>query len=234
METKQNNERKTLAILSIVFGAIALAFSWVPIINNLAAIFAVAGAVMGIIALVLNRKSKKTKSIVGLVLSIVSFAIVMSTQNTYSNAIDKATGTATSSKSTDKIEKRTFKVGETATYKGVEYKVNSVEYHSGDEYVKPDKDGNKYVVVNVTITNKDNDDKISYNPYDFKLDDNGNQTDMNSYDPNTEDTLHSGDLAKGASVTGNLIGEGNQSNKLKLIYDGNMFSKKEKVTFALN
>ncbi|MFC4760889.1 DUF4190 domain-containing protein [Fructobacillus durionis] len=234
MEESKHNEHKVLAILAIVFGAIGLAFSWVPIINNMAAIFAVVGAILGIIALVKNRKSKKTKSIVGLVLSVVAFFIVLSTQNTYSNEIDKATGTATSSKSTDKISTRTFKVGETATYKGVEYKINSVNYNSGNEYVKPDKDGNKYVVVNVTITNKDNDDKISYNPFDFKLDDNGNQTDMDSYDPDTEDTLKSGDLAKGASVTSNLIGEANSSDKLKVIYDGNMFSKKEKVTFALN
>ncbi|MDF7636963.1 DUF3862 domain-containing protein [Leuconostocaceae bacterium ESL0958] len=99
MEDNKVVERKTLAILSIVFGAIALAFSWVPIINNMAAIFAVAGAVMGIIALIRNRKSKKTKSIVGLVLSVVAFVVVLSTQSSYSKAFDDATGTSSSSKS---------------------------------------------------------------------------------------------------------------------------------------
>ena len=107
MEDNKTVERKTLAILSIVFGAIALAFSWVPIINNLAALFAVAGAVMGIIALVRNRKSKKTKSIVGLVLSIVSFAIVMGTQSSYSKAFDEATGTSKSSSSSKSSTKWT-------------------------------------------------------------------------------------------------------------------------------
>ncbi|GAP02017.1 hypothetical protein FFRU_250070 [Fructobacillus fructosus] len=101
MEENKNNERKTLAILAIVFGSIGLAFSWVPIINNLAAIFAFAGAVMGIIALLLNRKSKKTKSIIGLVLSVVAIVIVLVTQSSYSKAWDKAVDNATSTSKSD-------------------------------------------------------------------------------------------------------------------------------------
>ncbi len=94
-------------------------------------------------------------------------------------------------------------------------------------------------MVNVTITNVDR-NKVSYNPLDFKLDDNDNQTDLTEVvlDDNGHkvvgDDLKYGDLAKGASVTGTLVGQAVQTDKLKLIYTGSLFSKDEKITFDLD
>lgn len=130
-------------------------------------------------------------------------------------------------------EKTTFKVGETAEYKGVQFKVNKVDFTNGDPDVDTLDTGKQYVVVNITITNNGA-DKYTYNPFDYKLDDNGNQTDMSEITSNVQDELHSGTLAKGASVTGNLVGQAKTSDKLKLIYEGNIFSSKEHVTFELN
>lgn len=137
--------------------------------------------------------------------------------------------TASSSSNT----KSTFKVGETAEYKGVQFKVNKVDFTNGDPDVDNLDSGKQFVVMNVTITNN-GEDKYEYNPYDFKLDDNGNQTDADEITSSINDTLDSGTLAKGATVTGNLVGQANTSNKLKLIYEGNVFSQKEHVTFELN
>lgn len=75
---------------------------------------------------------------------------------------------------------------------------------------------------------------------DFELDDNGNQTNLSEYlmgedgDDPVSDPLHSGNLAKGGSVTGTMVGQAKIGDKYKLIYTGNIFSKDEKITFNLN
>lgn len=141
-------------------------------------------------------------------------------------------------KASAKISNETFKVGDTVKADGVTLKLNKVDFNDGSSLSTPDS-GKAYVIVNVTITNVDK-NKVSYNPLDFKLDDNGNQTDLTELvmDDNgnkiTNDDLKYGDLSKGASVTGSMIGQATKNNKLKLIYTGSLFSNKEKITFALN
>jgi len=141
-------------------------------------------------------------------------------------------------KASAKISNETFKVGDTVKADGVTLKLNKVDFNDGSSLSTPDS-GKAYVIVNVTITNVDK-NKVSYNPLDFKLDDNGNQTDLTELvmDDNgnkiTNDDLKYGDLSKGASVTGSMIGQATKNNKLKLIYTGSLFSNKEKITFDLN
>ena len=64
-------------IVSTVFGGIALLTSFIPIINNV-------GAVLGIIAVMGTRangkKSGRALAVVGLVISVVSVAIVLALQ----------------------------------------------------------------------------------------------------------------------------------------------------------
>lgn len=141
-------------------------------------------------------------------------------------------------KTSAKISNETFKVGDTVKADGVTLKLNKVDFNDGSSLSTPDS-GKEYVIVNVTITNVDK-NKVSYNPLDFKLDDNGNQTDLTELvmDDNgnkiTNDDLKYGDLSKGASVTGSMIGQATKNNKLKLIYTGSLFSNNEKITFDLN
>lgn len=223
MEKQQ--EKKVLGIIATVLGVIALLLSWMPIVNNFAAVLAFIGFILGIIALIVNRKNKKTLAIVGTVLSIISFIIVLATQSMYTNAIDDAFGTSdkqTTSKSKHVDEPKTFNLDETATQKdGMEIKVNSVDFNTGGEYNTP-KEGTQFVVVNLTLTNNGK-KSLDYNPYDFKLDDNGNQTDFSSYlgtDNNgndlVTDELNSGTLAPGASVSGTIVGEAIPGDDLKL------------------
>ncbi|CAH1850531.1 DUF5067 domain-containing protein [Convivina intestini] len=102
----KQDERKVLGILAIVFGGIALALSWIPIINNIAFLFGIVGLVLGVISLFINRKNKKILAIIGASLSIISILIVLGTQSTYSKAIDKATGISTTETAKDNTSKK--------------------------------------------------------------------------------------------------------------------------------
>ena len=82
-------ERKVLGILAIIFGALALLGSWMPIINNFSFILAILALIFGIIGFLVNRKRPKTLAIIGTVLSIVSIAIVLGTQAMYAKSLDK-------------------------------------------------------------------------------------------------------------------------------------------------
>lgn len=82
-------ERKVLGILAIIFGALALLVSWMPIINNFSFILAILALIFGLIGFAVNRKRPKTLAIIGTVLSVVSIAIVLATQAMYAKSLDK-------------------------------------------------------------------------------------------------------------------------------------------------
>ena len=97
------DEKKVLGILSIVFGAIALVGSWVPFLNNGSFIVGLFALVLGVIALIVNRKNKKVLALIGTLLALASLVIVLATQSIYSNALDEASRAyAETSKSIDK------------------------------------------------------------------------------------------------------------------------------------
>lgn len=104
MEKKK--ESIVLALIALIIGILALILSWVPIVNNFAAILAVIGFILAIIALIINRKNKKTLSIVSLVISIVAFVIVMATQAFYAKTLNDS---FKSSENSSKVEKTSGK-----------------------------------------------------------------------------------------------------------------------------
>ena len=81
-------ERKVLGILAIIFGAIALFGSWMPIINNLSFVIAILALILGLIGLAINRKRPKMLAIIGTVLAVVSMVIVIATQLMYARALN--------------------------------------------------------------------------------------------------------------------------------------------------
>lgn len=83
-------ERKVLGILAIIFGALALLGSWMPIINNFSFVLAILALIFGLIGFVINRKRPKTLAIIGTVLAIVSMVIVLVTQSMYARALNDA------------------------------------------------------------------------------------------------------------------------------------------------
>lgn len=86
--------KSAMGIAGFVIGLIALATSFLPIINNFSAFLAVIGfvfAAIGVVACVRGTKEGKGLSIAGLVICIVSVVIVLATQSLYSKAFDDAT-----------------------------------------------------------------------------------------------------------------------------------------------
>lgn len=146
---------------------------------------------------------------------------------------EEATSNKTETKKEEtKKEDQTFKVGDIVDIKGYEIKVNNVEYSEGGEFMKPDE-GKQYVIVNLTITNNSGERK-SYNPLDYSLVADGNSESAGFTYLDGVETLSSGDLDEGATVTGNLVGQASPDAKLKLRYEGNIFLQNENVDIELN
>ena len=78
-------ENKVLGILAIVFGAIALLGSWIPIINYLSFFIGTIALILAIIGLIVNQKKQKTLAIIGSVISFFSLIIALVTQSFYSS-----------------------------------------------------------------------------------------------------------------------------------------------------
>jgi hypothetical protein len=76
----------------MVLGIIALLLSWVPIINNVAAVLAVIALALGIPALLRARRGThggKGLAITGLVTSLVAIVVVLLTQAFYASVVDE-------------------------------------------------------------------------------------------------------------------------------------------------
>ena len=78
-QTKQE-EQKILGILAIIFGTLALLGSWIPIVNILSFFLAIASLLLGIFGIVLNLRNRKTLTIIGATLGLISIVIVLITQ----------------------------------------------------------------------------------------------------------------------------------------------------------
>ncbi len=67
-----------MALASVVLGAIAVLLSWVPIVNNVAAVIALVGLGLGIPALIRARRGTHNgqgMAIAGLITSILAIAL---------------------------------------------------------------------------------------------------------------------------------------------------------------
>lgn len=125
-------------------------------------------------------------------------------------------------------EKIDFKKGEEIKFKdGSSLTVTEIERSSGSQFDKP-KGDNEFVIVHVKIVNNGK-DKISYNPFNYKLKNSNGQIVDETFTTIDEDTnLNSGELAPGGNVSGSIPFEAPRGDKgLKLIYNPNIFSSKE-------
>lgn len=166
-----------------------------------------------------------------IVIIIIGFASCSNSSSDNSSS-ESSTKTEKVTKKKD-ISKQLFKVGQTASYDGIDIKVNNVKSASsiGDE--TPD-DGNQYVIVSVTLKNNSDESK-DYNDIDFKFDNNGDIKDSTTVSSDSNE-MNSGELDKGASITKDVIGEVPSNvdvSSLKLIYEPNFFND-TKIHFELN
>jgi hypothetical protein len=164
-----------LAIASMVLGIIALLLSWVPIINNFAAVLAVVGLGLGVPAFLRARRGTHGgtgMSITGLVTSIVAIVVVIATQAFYSEVIDEVereinegvAGVASASPSAPSAEAavdvddaaETVALGVPAQVGDYEVTVDAVELDANasvaaaNEFNEPPT--GQYVVTQLTVT----------------------------------------------------------------------------------
>lgn len=157
-----------------------------------------------------------------------------SSKSAQTSTSTKASAT-TKSTSDDKDKlKDSYAVGEVVKYKGIEMTVTKIEKSQGTDYDKP-KDGKEFVVVTVSIKNNSS-DKLSYNPFYFKMQNSSGQIEDGTFSTVNQDTaLKSGDLAAGGNVTGTVIFEEPVNDKgLLLQYQDNIFSKDVKIQFKIS
>ncbi|MBZ5946064.1 DUF5067 domain-containing protein [Leuconostoc gasicomitatum] len=168
-------EKKILGILAIVFGGVGLAFSWVPFINNMAFILGIVGVVLGVIAIITNLKSKKTLALIGTVISILSLIIVLTTQNLYSNQLNKAfSGDSTPNSQKESSEKATNKSvsnsndpsKNTWTFKHDVFSAGIMTYKFTKSEVRDSiENGKKTLVIYADVTNNTDSEQDPSNIY---------------------------------------------------------------------
>ena len=82
-----------LGITGFVLAILALVLSWIPIVNNMAFVFAIAGLVFALFALHATGKKGKRKGralvVAALVISLMSGGVVLYTQSVYGKAADQ-------------------------------------------------------------------------------------------------------------------------------------------------
>lgn len=94
MDKQLSQEKSGLATAGMVVGIIGICLSPLPIINNVAFILGALALIFGGVGIAQTGDGKKRgrgKAIAGVVLGILSVAIVIMTQQAFSQAIDKAT-----------------------------------------------------------------------------------------------------------------------------------------------
>lgn len=130
-------------------------------------------------------------------------------------------------------EKEEFKTNEKIEFEGRVFEVTDIEYSNGSDFDKP-KDGMEYVIVSVLIENN-SDKELSYNPYDFKMQNSQGQIESKAFTIIDRDTsLSSGKLAPGGNVSGTVVWEQPKDDDgLKLIFEPSFWSGK-RVTVELD
>ena len=76
----KQKEQKILGILAIIFGALALLGSWIPIVNILSFFLAIATLILGVFGIAINLRNRKTLAIIGTTLGLISIVLVLITQ----------------------------------------------------------------------------------------------------------------------------------------------------------
>lgn len=124
-------------------------------------------------------------------------------------------------------KEETFFVGDKVKLGDYAVKVTKVSYSNGTQYDKP-KSGKVFVTVMVSIFN-DGDSQVSYNPYDFSLQNsNGQVSDITFTTVDSDTALNAGELVAGGKVKGSLTFEApKKDKKLVLRYQPNFWSDKE-------
>lgn len=230
-----------LGIAGFVLGIIALATSFLPIINNFSAMLAVVGfvlALVGTIACVKGRKAGKGLSIAGVVMNVIAFIVVLATQSMYSSAIDDAfSGTSVAPQPAAEQPATTAPASDEAADSGQAAAAgNSITLKNGlvltvDGVLTglQNYDGTPITQVSVTYQNNGS-SQASFNPYDWKAEDAQGAQRSQAFYTDGENELNSGTLAAGGTVSGNLYFEG---DVVKVLYENAFIGRGSDVSWDI-
>lgn len=222
-EKKMEKQKSGLATAGMVLGIIAIVGSWIPFLNIISIVLAVLAVIFGGVALI--QKKGKGKAVAAVVLGGLSIIIAIYMLTAATTAIDDALNSSSSSSSSSSQERTSYDVDEAIVFDDKTVTVSNVErnWNSGNEFITPDT-GNEFVRVQVEISNN-SDDRISYNTFDWKIQNsNGTITDVdiNSFG---DGSLDSGELAAGGKVSGKLVFQAPSGDSgLTLLYEPSFWS----------
>ncbi|HEY8804617.1 MAG TPA: DUF4352 domain-containing protein [Clostridium sp.] len=166
------------------------------------------------------------KIVTGIIVLAV-IGIIGSTGNSTTAPVSNSKGSVATSApvtSSTPVVKDFYAVGEAVKSDDTTVTVIKVKKTNGGEYDKA-KSGMEFVVVTVLIKNGGT-NEITYNPFDFKMQNSKGQiTDMGFTTVNTDTALQSGSLASKGEITGTIAFEQPKNDKaLVLKYSGSLFS----------
>lgn len=243
--------RSAMAVAGLVLGIVALATSFVPIVNNASffiALLSAAFAAVGIVAAVRGTRTGKGMAIAALVVSAVAVAVVFATQSLYGAAIDAAvdelsegpavTGVSSAASTGDAAAGAVSGAASDAPgASSTDLAVGSAVELEGGLSVSVDSvqaglvnyDGSAVTGVRVTYSNG-GDGEASFNVFDWKGQDaQGVQQYMTYYD-GAEDELGSGTLAPGGTASGMLYFDGDLS---KVLYYASLLSSSATASWTV-
>lgn len=233
-----------LAIAGLVLGIVAVATSFMPIINNASFFIGIVGLVLGTVGLVQTRKGTKSGkglSIAAIVLNVVACIAVIASQAFYSSVIDEAFSTSSASVVSSSSTTSSSSMDSNATASSASSSSASTSSASttdmplgtiaevGDglqvtvNSVTPgllNFDDTEIVAVNVTYTNTGS-KNASFNVYDWKAETAQGVQTSQTYYSESENELNSGTLAPNGTITGNIYFD---PDVAKVLYIENMFT----------
>lgn len=244
-------------IIGLVISILALATSFLPIINNASAILAVVGivfAIIGVVGTFRGKKRGKGLAIAGLILNFIAIAIVLGSQAAYSKAIDDAAnGPSVASVSSDSSQgsntdqasnqpSSKSDQGESETQKTTDLAVGtSVKLDNGlsvsvdaVEGGVTNYDGSKLVKATITYKNEGT-EQATYNSFDWKGEDANGAQEMSEFysgadGSQDESELQSGNLAAGGSKTGTVYFK---EGTVKVVYFGTSLNNEAKASWKI-
>lgn len=248
--------RSAMAVAGLVLGIVALATSFVPIVNNASffiALLSAAFAAVGIVAAVRGTRTGRGMAIAALVVSAVAIAVVFATQSLYGAAVDAAVDDLSEGPAVTGVSPVAStgdaSIGDAAAgaasgaasdapgASSADLAVGSAVELEGGLSVSVDDvqaglvnyDGSTVTGVRVTYTNG-GDGEASFNMLDWKGQDAQGVQQYTTYYGDAEDALGSGTLAPGGIASGMLYFDGDLA---KVLYYSSLLSSSATASWTV-
>ncbi len=213
-----------MAVAGLAVGIVALLTSFIPIVNNVSFFVALLGlvfAVIGLVAAVRGRRSGKGLAVAGIAVSVVAAVVVLATQSLYGAILDQAFEEVASGSAVTSVLSGDGQEDGASSAEAQDLAVGSAVQLENGLSVSVDEvqaglvnyDGSTVTGVRVTYTNGGS-SEASFNVYDWKGQDAQGAQQYTTYYSEASDSLSSGTLAPGGTVTGMIYFDGDLSKVL--------------------